>query len=100
MNAVPPTSFSLTAINRKRGISSPVAPRQREAPALIEPMDLSNSAMPAVASAEPAAPSIKLPFDPLRVIDALIRRWWLMLLAGLIFSAAMLAVGWMRFETL
>ncbi|MFZ2281570.1 MAG: SLBB domain-containing protein [Prosthecobacter sp.] len=100
MNAVPPTSLSLTAINRKRGISCPVVTRQREAPALIEPLELPTSAIPAAASAEPAAPSIKLPFDPLRVIDALIRRWWLMLLAGLIFSAAMLTVGWLRFETL
>lgn len=100
MNAASPTSFSLTAINRKRGISSPVVPRQREAPSLAEPLDLPGSVLPAAASAEPAAPSIKLPFDPLRVIDALVRRWWLMLLAGLICSGSMLAVGWLRFETL
>ncbi len=56
--------------------------------------------MPSATSAESAAPAIKLPFDPLRVVDALFRRWWLMLIAGLICSAALLAVGWLRFETL
>ena len=98
MSATPTTSFSLTAINRKRGSTSP-ASRHWGSPLLVEnnPPVIS----PAVETgAEPSAPAIKLPFDPLRVIDALVRRWWLMLLAGLVCSAAMLAVGWMRFETL
>jgi protein involved in polysaccharide export with SLBB domain/capsular polysaccharide biosynthesis protein len=99
MNAAPPSSFSLTAINRKRGITPP-ALRQREAPVVTEHLDPPNFPVAAGAPAGAAAPSIKLPFDPLRVIDALVRRWWLMLLAGLVCSAAMLAVGWMRFETL
>lgn len=47
------------------------------------------------------APSaIKLPFDPLRLIDALVRRWWLMLIVGSIFGAALFFVGKARFETL
>jgi protein involved in polysaccharide export with SLBB domain/capsular polysaccharide biosynthesis protein len=52
--------------------------------------------------AEPKdAPSaIKLPFDPLRLIDALVRRWWLMLIVGSIFGAALFLVGKSRFETL
>lgn len=52
--------------------------------------------------AEPKdAPSaIKLPFDPLRIIDALVRRWWLMLIIGSIFGAALFLVGKSRFETL
>ena len=98
MSATPTTSFSLTAINRKRGSTSP-ASRHWGSPLLVEnnPPVIS----PAVETgAEPSAPAIKLPFDPLRVIDALVRRWWLMLLAGLVCSAAMLVVGWMRFETL
>jgi len=99
MNAAPTTPFSLTAINRKRGISSPV-PRQREDPALAEPLDLPNNPAPSGIPIEPAPPAIKLPFDPLRVIDALIRRWWLMLVAGVVCSAVMLAVGWLKFETL
>lgn len=99
MNAAQPASFSMTAINRKRGISGSMPPRQREAPSPAEPMDLPRS-MPPPASAESEVPAIKLPFDPLRVVDALVRRWWLMLLTGLICAAVMLAVGWLRFETL
>ena len=99
MNAVPTTSFSLTAINRKRGVSGPV-PRPRDAPAPAVPPDLPNVSQPAGSPVEPVAPAIKLPFDPLRVIDALVRRWYLMLVAGLICSGALLAVGWLRFETL
>ena len=100
MNAAQPTSFSLTAINRKRGICGPVVPWQQEAPALAELLDLPNPALPAAIAAEPAAPALKLPFDPLRLVDALVRRWWLMLLAGLICSVIMLTAGWLRFETL
>ncbi len=43
---------------------------------------------------------IKLPFDPLRVVDALVRRWWLMLIVGSITAAALFMVGKDRFETL
>jgi protein involved in polysaccharide export with SLBB domain/capsular polysaccharide biosynthesis protein len=99
MSATPTTPFSITAINRKRGISSPV-PRLGEAPAPAETLAQPNVLAPAVAAVEPAAPAIKLPFDPLRVIDVLVRRWWLLLFTGLICSAVMLAAGWMRFETL
>ena len=99
MNAAPPTSFSLTAINRKRGIS-PSVPRLRQPPALLEPADHSTLPLLAASPAEPTPPGINLPFDPLRVVDALVRRWWLMLLTGLIGSGAALAVGWLRFETL
>jgi protein involved in polysaccharide export with SLBB domain/capsular polysaccharide biosynthesis protein len=44
--------------------------------------------------------SIQLPFDPLRLIDALVRRWWLMLIVGCIFASALFIVGKTRFETL
>jgi protein involved in polysaccharide export with SLBB domain/capsular polysaccharide biosynthesis protein len=99
MIASPTTPFSLTAINRKRGISSP-APRLYEAPSSIESPAQPSVLAPAAAAVESTPPAIKLPFDPLRVIDALVRRWWLMLLVGLLFSSVMLALGWMRFETL
>lgn len=54
------------------------------------------------AATESAAPSaqIQLPFDPLRLIDVLVRRWWLMLLVGGICAAGMFFVGQQRFETL
>lgn len=99
MSASPTTAFSLTAINRKRGLNSP-APRQREAPALTEPHDFLHGTIQTSPDTESTAPAIKLPFDPLRVVDALCRRWWLMLAAGLLCSAVMLAVGWLKFETL
>ena len=99
MSASTTTPFSLTAINRKRGTSSPV-PRLWEAPTTVESLAPPNVPAPAVATSEPATPAIKLPFDPLRLIDVLFRRWWLILGAGLVCSALMLAVGWMRFETL
>lgn len=99
MNAAQTTSFSLTAINRKRGLTNPV-PKQRDASPLAEPLNFSTSSIQGQAEAEAPAPAIKLPFDPLRVVDALVRRWWLMLIAGLACSAVMLAVGWLKFETL
>lgn len=47
-----------------------------------------------------APASFKLPFDPLRLIDALVRRWWLMLLVGSATAGALFVVGRSRFETL
>jgi protein involved in polysaccharide export with SLBB domain/capsular polysaccharide biosynthesis protein len=47
-----------------------------------------------------APASFKLPFDPLRLIDALVRRWWLMLIVGSSIGAALFVVGKSRFETL
>jgi protein involved in polysaccharide export with SLBB domain/capsular polysaccharide biosynthesis protein len=39
----------------------------------------------------------KLPFDPIRLIDAVMKRWYLWLLTGLIFGAA--ALGWCYSKT-
>lgn len=52
------------------------------------------------ATEERSAPTLKLPFDPLRLLDVLIRHWWLMLLAGLIGGTALFMLGRTRFETL
>lgn len=53
-------------------------------------------------SAEPQdAPVVsKLPFDPLRLIDALVRRWWLIFSVGLVLGSVLLVVGLLRFKTL
>ena len=53
-------------------------------------------------SAEPQEVPVvtKLPFDPLRLIDALVRRWWLILSAGLVLGSVLLVVGLLRFKTL
>jgi protein involved in polysaccharide export with SLBB domain/capsular polysaccharide biosynthesis protein len=55
---------------------------------------------PAEETTQAAASGLKLPFDPLRLIDAVVRRWWLMLLAGSVLAAGMFSVGYKRFETL
>ena len=47
-----------------------------------------------------SSPGLVLPFDPLRLIDAVVRRWWLMLIAGAALAAGMFVVGYKRFETL
>jgi protein involved in polysaccharide export with SLBB domain/capsular polysaccharide biosynthesis protein len=101
MNATPPTSLSLSAINRKRGISSP-PPKQRSAPLMAEhlPLDFPATALPPASEAEATSPAIKMPFDPLRLLDSLVRGWWLMLVPALLCAALMLTVGWLRFETL
>jgi protein involved in polysaccharide export with SLBB domain/capsular polysaccharide biosynthesis protein len=49
---------------------------------------------------EEAPAAIKLPFDPLRLIDALVRRWWLMLVVGAVCGGALFYAGLQRFETL
>lgn len=58
------------------------------------------NADPAEESHQAAASGLKLPFDPLRLIDAVVRRWWLMLIAGSVLAAGMFSVGYKRFETL
>lgn len=47
-----------------------------------------------------AAPALKLPFDPLRLIDALVRRWLMMLVVGGACAGVMMVIGLTRFETL
>ncbi len=74
-----------------------VAPR-----ALRRPVVTSRRAeMVEVDAESPGAPTaIKLPFDPLRLIDALVRRWWWMLLVGTAFAVTLMMIGKARFETL
>lgn len=84
--SVPPPL--LPAALPQRTLRRPAAPRRR---AEIVEVDAETRTAPA---------SLKLPFDPLRLIDALVRRWWLMLLAGIAVAAALFMVGRSRFETL
>ena len=49
---------------------------------------------------EQAPAAIRLPFDPLRLIDALVRRWWLMLVVGCACGSVLFYVGLQRFEKL
>jgi len=83
--AVPPT---LPVTVPPRMLRRPVAARRRSEIVEID------------AEPKDAPSAIKLPFDPLRLIDALVRRWWLMLIVGSIFGAALFMVGKARFETL
>lgn len=99
------SSFSLTAINRKRSLSVPAAGATNTSRSMVP----SHGAFPIAevgmttgteATPESGTASFKLPFDPLRIIDALVRCWFLMLGVGLICGVALCAIGWSRFETL
>jgi len=104
----PSSDFSLSAIQRKRGqtpqVVHPVTPSiSSSQPASTLGVSLSLSPiMDKTASPEEAPASgggFTLPFDPLRVLDALYQRRWLLLIAGLITGGLLTAVGWTRFET-
>ncbi|MCX6855687.1 MAG: SLBB domain-containing protein [Verrucomicrobia bacterium] len=112
MNNPPNAPFSLEAINRKRGwpranefqFATPLQTSAvaRPAPELIKAPAESTRAEPTQEEAAPqATPSaLKLPFDPLRLVDTLVRRWLLMVLAGVVCAGLLASVGMMKFETL
>lgn len=112
MNPPPNAPFSLEAINRKRGwpraneyqFTTPIqtlAPA-RPAPEAIKAPAESSRVEPSQEEATPAAPpaTLKLPFDPFRLVDVLVRRWLLMVLAGGVCAVLLATVGLMKFETL
>lgn len=88
--------FSLSAIARKRGgTSRPVLAAPAATTALSPIIDVqSQPATPAAASA-----GFSLPFDPLRLIDAIYVRRWLLLAGGIATAIILGMVGWKRFET-
>ncbi|MFN0075196.1 MAG: SLBB domain-containing protein [Prosthecobacter sp.] len=86
-----PITTTVTAASPTRSLS---VSGQAASLTLLEPPE------PAAAAAAAATPAFKLPFDPLRLIDALVRRWWLMLAAGGACALVLIVVGLFRFETL
>lgn len=92
--------LSLSAIHRKRGQNlgeSPVVATTPNATTTV----VRSTTMHESRSAEtdPASAGFSLPFDPLRVVDALYSRRWLLLFAGVVCGGVLTAVGWKRFET-
>lgn len=83
-----PAPLSLTPITRS--LNSAVESRS-----LVQRTAETDSAP----EATPAS-ALKLPFDPLRLIDALVRRWLMMLLVGGACAGVMMGIGLVRFETL
>ncbi len=95
----PGSDFSLSALRRKRGelaAVSSIAISPSEVVGLGPPLE--NSLPPAENPAS-SKPGFSLPFDPLRIIDALYRRAWLMLLAGLVVAGLVGYVGRKHFQT-
>lgn len=50
-------------------------------------------------AAPPAEPPMNLPFDPMRIVEAVLRKWWLCFLVALAFGGAMFAFSFMRPHT-
>ena len=86
--------FSVSAVQRKRA---------GEPTAVSTPAPAASASTVAVAVAPaapaPAAPGFSLPVDPIRLLLAVWRKLWLVLLAGVLFAAPAGAFGWRKFET-
>jgi capsular polysaccharide biosynthesis protein len=99
-----PENFSIHAVQKKRGQDEPAKPVVPVMPALAGPRPQPAAQSPIrPAAATPAAPAAEptatLPFDLLRLISALLRNWYWMLISGGILSVLMFAVGYFKFET-
>jgi protein involved in polysaccharide export with SLBB domain/capsular polysaccharide biosynthesis protein len=81
--------FSMSAVQRKRAGEPAPKPSDPEAPAPAA------SASPA----KPAAPGFSLPVDPIRLLLAVWRKLWLVLLSGVVCAAPLAVLGWMKFDT-
>ncbi len=88
-----PNEFSVSAVNRKRAeaASQPAS----DVPAVMTQPVVSRPAT----EPEPAAGGMALPFDPLRLIDALARHWLRLVLTAAIFGALALLIGFGSFVT-
>lgn len=99
MNA--PSDFSLSAIQRKRGVTPlPTLPGASLPSGLaVGTQPVVDVAIAPPIEAPASSGGFSLPFDPLTVIDAAFQRRWLMLAVGLIAGALLAVAGWRRFET-
>jgi protein involved in polysaccharide export with SLBB domain/uncharacterized protein involved in exopolysaccharide biosynthesis len=83
------SDFSVSALQRKRAgepAGAVAAPTPAVAPA-------------SPASAAPAKAGFVLPLDPLRLLLAVWRKLWLVLLAGLVCAVPAWLAGWRKFDT-
>jgi len=69
----------------------------------IHPTPTTSAAVPGPGPATPATPAaeggLSLPFDPLRLLAALLRNWIWLLLTGLVLGAGLLTLGYYKLET-
>ncbi|MEI6074111.1 MAG: polysaccharide biosynthesis/export family protein [Verrucomicrobiota bacterium] len=89
----PPEDFSVSAVQKKREQSTP-APSVVSAAATV--VTAPNAA---TKLATPAAPGKNLPFDPLRLVTALIRKWKWLPLAGVALALPVFLFGYFKFKT-
>jgi protein involved in polysaccharide export with SLBB domain/capsular polysaccharide biosynthesis protein len=96
-----PSEFSLSAIQRKRGATSVIPQLGAAAPrgGAVTTALVVDEVTVASLESQPAKAGFALPFDPLRVIDAIYRRRWLILLVGLVVGGLLATAGWKRFKT-
>jgi protein involved in polysaccharide export with SLBB domain/capsular polysaccharide biosynthesis protein len=99
-----PGDFSLRAVNRKRGQEGASA-AAGTAGTLPESPNSSMEPHPAAPPSEPAAsararsPLEALPFDPVRLVAAILRGWWKILAAGLLLASVGGLVGLLKFDS-
>lgn len=94
----PGDELSFRAVNEKRGAAVPPAP----VPTSSSSVSFASETPPTVASPEPPAesPLAKLPFDPLRIVGAVLdgTRW--IILAAVFGAGLGFGIGFLRFKTL
>ena len=90
--------FSLSAIARKRGASSSRELAVASTTVTVTPSGESRPSPSTALAAQPAQ-GFRLPFDPLRLIDAMFARRWLALAAGVLTAGLLGYAGWKHFET-
>ena len=90
-----PDNFSVSAVQKKREQSA-TAPPKAPAPAAVM-----NPSSPVAKLETPAANEVKggLPFDPLRLAVAILRKWKKLPLAGVAFALPIFAFAIFKFHT-
>ena len=95
-----PESFSVSAVQKKREQGG--TPAGAGAP--VSPGAASPARAPKPASTAPSAPAAPekaggLPFDPARLVMALLRRWYWLPLTGLLLGGPLGLLGYLKFQT-
>jgi len=95
-----PAEFSLSAVNRKRGDPSAAA-AQAAAEGLSSPSEPPRPGDRSTVASESAGLEgvwERLPFDPARLLIAVLRGWWKIVAGGVALGVVGALVGWLRFD--